>query len=145
MVQRAINAVVVIRKSGVVRDITVGDCSELTKALQEHHFRGGAGGPLFYAMLKKSGVLPAPAPERLQVLRLDGRGSIEQVVDAYGIQCWPVSDPLVEYLTERALSLITLRCARSSAISFACSGATWRSPPWYRLVAADVRRRAGMK
>src|SRR5262249_14952606 len=42
---------IVIRKGGFVRDITVGDCVELTTALQEHHFRGSAGRPLFYAML----------------------------------------------------------------------------------------------
>jgi hypothetical protein len=96
---------IVICKGGLVRDITVGDCVELTKALQEHHFRGSAGRPLFYAMLKKAGVLPAAAPERLRVLRLDGRRSVEQIVDAYGIECRPVRDLLVEYLTERSPEL----------------------------------------
>jgi hypothetical protein len=37
----------VIRKGGMVGDITVGDCLELTAALEEHHFRGSAGRPLF--------------------------------------------------------------------------------------------------
>ncbi|MFI5898426.1 hypothetical protein ACIA5D_51000 [Actinoplanes sp. NPDC051513] len=96
---------IVIRKGGLVADITGGDCVELTEALQEHHFRGSAGRPLFYAALKKAGVLPAAAPERLRVLRLDGRRSIEQIVDAYGIQCRPVRDLLVEYLSERAPDL----------------------------------------
>jgi hypothetical protein len=95
----------VIRKGGPVSDITVGDCVELTEALQEHHFRGSAGRPLFYALLKKTGVLPAMAPERLRVLRLDGRRSIEQIVDGYGIACGPVRDLLVEYLTERSPDL----------------------------------------
>ena len=96
---------IVIRKGGLVRDITVGDCFELTTALQEHHFRGSAGRPLFYAMLKKAGVFPAAAPERLRVLRLDGRRSVEQIVDAYGIECRAVRDLLVEYLTERSPEL----------------------------------------
>lgn len=96
---------IVICKGGLVRDITVGDCVELTEALREHHFRGSAGRPLFYAMLKKAGVLPAAAPERLRVLRLDGRRSVEQIVDAYGIECQPVRDLLVEYLTERSPEL----------------------------------------
>jgi hypothetical protein len=96
---------IVIRKGGLVRDITVGDCVELTTALREHHFRGSAGRPLFYAMLKQAGVLPAAAPERLRVLRLDGRRSVEQIVDAYGIECRPVRDLLVEYLTERSPEL----------------------------------------
>ena len=95
----------VIRKGGLVSDITVGDCVELTEALQEHHFRGSAGRPLFYALLKKTGVLPALAPERLRVLRLDGRRSVEQIVDGYGIACRPVRDLLVEYLTERSPDL----------------------------------------
>jgi hypothetical protein len=95
----------VIRKGGPVSDITVGDCVELTEALQEHHFRGSAGRPLFYALLKKTGVLPTSAPERLRVLRLDGRRSIEQIVDGYGIACGPVRDLLVEYLTERSPDL----------------------------------------
>lgn len=94
-----------IRKGGLIGDITVGDCVELTKALQENHFRGSAGRPLFYAMLKKAGVLPAAAPERLRVLRLDGRRSVEQIVDGYGIQCRAVRDLLVEYLTERSPEL----------------------------------------
>lgn len=96
---------IVIRKGGLVRDITVGDCYELTTALQEHHFRGSAGRPLFYAMLKKAGVFPGAAPERLRVLRLDGRRSVEQIVDAYRIECRPVRELLVEYLTERSPEL----------------------------------------
>jgi hypothetical protein len=96
---------IVIRKGGLVADITVGDCIELTTALQEHHFRGSAGRPLFYAALKKAGVLPAAGPERLRVLRLDGRRSIEQIVDAYAIECRPVRDLLVEYLSKRTPDL----------------------------------------
>jgi hypothetical protein len=32
-------------------------------------------------MLKQAAVLPAAAPERLRVLRLDGRRGVEQIVD----------------------------------------------------------------
>jgi hypothetical protein len=103
----AINKItwIVICKGGLVSDITVGDCIELTAALQEHHFRGSAGRPLFYALLKETGVLPASAPPRLRALRIDGRRSIEQIVDGYGIECRPVRDLLVEYFTERAPEL----------------------------------------
>jgi hypothetical protein len=51
---------IVICKGGLVRDITVGDCVELTKALQEHHFRGSAGRPLFYAWRRHTTSPPAP-------------------------------------------------------------------------------------
>ncbi len=95
----------VICKGGLVSDITVGDCVELLGALQEHHFRGSAGRPLFYALLKKAGVLPVTAPPRLRALRVDGRRSVEQIVDGYGIACRPVRDLLVEYLTERSVEL----------------------------------------
>ncbi|WP_243316586.1 site-specific integrase [Streptomyces sp. PBSH9] len=96
---------IVIRKGGRGSDITVGDCIELTAALEEHHFRGSAGRPLFYALLKETGVLPASAPPRLRVLRIEGRRSVEQIVDGYGIDCRAVRDLLVEYFTERAPEL----------------------------------------
>ena len=95
----------VIRKGGLVSGITVGDCIELTAALEEHHFRGSAGRPLFYALLKDAGVLPAGAPSRLRALRIEGRRSVAQIVDGYGIECRPVRDLLVEYFTERAPEL----------------------------------------
>jgi integrase len=95
----------VIRKGGLVSDIAVGDCLELTAALEEHHFRGSAGRPLFYALLKDTGVLPASAPSRLRALRIEGRRSVAQIVDGYGIECRPVRDLLVEYFTERAPEL----------------------------------------
>ncbi|WIX85717.1 site-specific integrase [Amycolatopsis sp. DG1A-15b] len=96
---------IVISKGGVVADITVGDCIELTEALQQHHFRGSAGRPLFYALLKEAGVLHGNAPSRLRELRLHGRRSVEQIVDAYGIQCRPIRNLLIEYLTERSPEL----------------------------------------
>jgi integrase len=95
----------VICKGGLVTDITVGDCVELTAALEEYHFRGSAGRPLFYALLKETGILPASAPLRLRALRIDGRRSIEQIIGKYGIECRPVRDLMVEYFTERAPDL----------------------------------------
>ncbi|MEU8251061.1 site-specific integrase [Nonomuraea sp. NPDC048916] len=96
---------VVISKGGTVADITMGDCVELTAALEEYHFRGSAGRLLFYALLKETGILPASAPPRFRALRIEGRPSIEQIVDKYGIECEPVRDLMVEYLTERAPDL----------------------------------------
>ena len=96
---------IVICKGGLVSDITVGDCIELTAALQEHHFRGSAGRPLFYALLKETGVLPASAPARFRALRIEGRCSVERIVDKSGIECRPVRNLPVEYFTERAPEL----------------------------------------
>ena len=95
----------VICKGGLVSDITVGDCIELTAALQQYHFRGSAGRPLFYALLKDTGVLPSHAPARFRALRIEGRRSVGQIVGKYGIECRPVRNLLAEYLTERAPDL----------------------------------------
>ena len=50
-------------------------------------------------------MLPAGAPSRLRALRIEGRRSVAQIVDGYGIECRPVRDLLVEYFTERAPEL----------------------------------------
>src|SRR5260370_38853444 len=92
-------------EGGLVGDMSGGECLERTSALEEHHFRGSAGRPLFYALLKDTGVLPASAPSRLRALRIEGRRSIAQIVDGYGVECRPVRDLLVEYFTERAPEL----------------------------------------
>jgi len=41
----------------------------------------------------------------LRALRIEGRRSVAQIVDGYGIECRPVRDLLVEYFTERAPEL----------------------------------------
>ena len=118
----------VIRKGGLVRDITVGDCIELTAALQEHHFRGSAGRPLFYALLKETGVLPAGAPERLRALRI-GR-SPQHRADRrrvrHRVQARPGPAGRVPHRAgSRAGPHLAAR--RSPATCAGCSGATWRS------------------
>lgn len=76
---------IVIHKGGPISDITVGDCIELTTALEEHHFRGSAGRLLFQALLKETGVLPASAPLRLRALHIEGaRGHHPAVAVAHG-------------------------------------------------------------
>ncbi|WP_413754272.1 hypothetical protein NRF20_42175 [Streptomyces sp. R-74717] len=50
-------------------------------------------------------MFPASAPLRLRVLRIEGRRSVEQIVDGYRIECRAVRDLLVEYFTERAPEL----------------------------------------
>lgn len=96
---------IVLRKGGLVGDISMGDCLELVAALEQHYYRGSAGRPLFYALLAESGVLPADAPSRLRAAVLPGKRSIEQIVDGYGIECEPVRGLLVDYFTERSVDL----------------------------------------
>ena len=136
----------VISKGGLVSDITVGDCIELTAALQEHHFRGSAGRPLFYALLKQAGVLPASAPARLRALRVEGRRSVEQIVDRYGIECRPVRDLLVEYFTERVpRPRPHLAAAHRRHHLPAVLAGPGAPPPRHRLAAAGARGRAGVE
>jgi hypothetical protein len=82
-----------------------GPCVPLMCEDQKDRARACPGYALFYALLKETGVLPAAAPPRLRALRIDGRRSIEQIIDKYGIECRPVRDLMVEYFTERAPDL----------------------------------------
>ena len=50
-------------------------------------------------------MLPASAPTRFRALRIEGRRSVQQIVDKYGIESRSVRDLLVEYFTERAPEL----------------------------------------
>ena len=117
----------VIRKGGLISDITVGDCLELTAALEEHHFRGSAGRPLFYALLKDAGVLPAGAPSRLRALRIEGRRSIAQIVDGTASSAGPSGTCWWSTSPNGLRSWTTPRCAPSPATCAGCSGVTWRS------------------
>jgi hypothetical protein len=53
---------ILLNKGGQIRDITVGDCIEISNALQEHQCQGANNRPLFYTLLAETGVLPAGAP-----------------------------------------------------------------------------------
>ena len=135
----------VIRKGGLVGDITVGDCLELTAALEEHHFRGSAGRPLFYALLKDTGVLPTGAPSRLRALRIEGRRSVAQIVDGYGIECEADPGPAggVLHRTARAGShLAALHRPQPVPAVLARPG---DPPSRHRLASPAAAGRAGME
>jgi hypothetical protein len=94
-------ATLVLAKGGKVRDITIGDCLELREIETQVKMRG-AGRSLFYLWLKDLEVIPSDAPATLRDFkRRSGQVSIEQLVDRYQLQCRPVRDLIVDYLTER--------------------------------------------
>jgi integrase len=95
---------ILTRKGGLIADITIGDCVELQRAIQEHQVEG-KGKHLFYALLAETGVFGANAPKRLKAVLLPGQLSPSQLVDRHRIACRPVRDLLVDYLTERAAEL----------------------------------------
>ena len=97
----------VIRKGGLVSDITVGDCIELTRRAAGAPFPGQrTAGRCSTRCSRTPACSPPAAPARLRALRIDGRRSI--AADRRRVRhrsARPVRDLLVEYLTERAPEL----------------------------------------
>jgi integrase len=102
---------ILLRKGGTVEDVTVGDCLELVGALKVAHRTKNIHASLFYALLFETGLLGPDAPTTLQQARLRGQRSVEEMVDAYGIECAPVRALLLDYLNARRpdLDYTTLR------------------------------------
>lgn len=89
-------------KGGLIRDITVGDCVELIDAQRRVHARGGQKKVDFYLRLRTLGIFPEDAPATIRAFGLAlGQLSIEELVDRYRIQCRPVRDLIVDYLSGR--------------------------------------------
>lgn len=100
-------AMILLAKGGGVSDITVGDCIELrqteTVALEK---RGGDSRFLFYSLLKDMGQFPPDAPATLRALTVfSGQFTPDQLVDRYQLECRPVRDLIVDYLSERQPAL----------------------------------------
>jgi hypothetical protein len=56
---------------------------------------------VFYRMLRELGIFGDQAPGRLRPFRTAGQLSPGELVDRYQLQCQPVRDLLVDYLSER--------------------------------------------
>lgn len=96
---------IILAKGGKVADITVGDCLEL-RGIETEIMAAGGGRSLFYLWLKELEVFPPDAPATLRDFkRRAGQVSVEELVDRYRLQCRPVRDLIVEYLTERQPAL----------------------------------------
>ncbi|WP_329082415.1 site-specific integrase [Streptosporangium sp. NBC_01469] len=93
-------ATIMAAKGGKVADITVGDCLELRDA--ESRTRAGSGRGYFYDLLQHLEIFPADAPPTFRMLGAQaGQVSPKQLVDRYALECGPVRDLIVGYLTER--------------------------------------------
>ncbi len=99
-------ACILAAKGGLVADITVGDCVEVLELARQMRgeTEGRAGSPLFYQLLRDTGVLGDDAPATLRVFAGRGRPGPAQLIDRYRIACRPVRDVLVDYLAERQTS-----------------------------------------
>ena len=96
---------ILLNKGGLIRDITIGDCIEISDALQEHQCQGANNRPLFYALLAETGVLPAGAPPILRATRMAGQRTPAELVGKYGLHSQAMRDLLTSYLAERAAEL----------------------------------------
>jgi Phage integrase family len=112
---------IMIRKGGLIKDITIGDCVELQDGLGEYQCAGQHGRHLYYALLAETGVFGPGAPPRLKAVMVIGQRSPAELIDRHQIACRPVRDLLVDYLTDRTVDVdyVTLEdMARSLGLLF---------------------------
>src|SRR5258707_1313855 len=92
---------IMIRKGGLIRDITIGDCVELQDALGEYQRAGQHGKHLYYALLAETGVVGPGAPPRLKAVMVIGQRRPAELIDRPEIGCRPARDPPVAYPPQR--------------------------------------------
>ncbi len=92
-------ATILAVKGGTLRDVTVGDCLELSLAIDGRTLRTNRA-MAFYQLLHAMGVFGQQAPTTLRAFGTIGQLSPAQLVDRYSITCRPVRDLLVAYLQE---------------------------------------------
>jgi integrase len=97
-------ATILAVKGGLLHDITVGDCLELSAAIDVRSVRQNAGMG-FYQLLHEMGVFGPDAPATMRAFATTGRRSPAQLIDRFAIECRPVRDLLVAYLQERQTAL----------------------------------------
>jgi len=98
-------AAIVAAKGGGVNDITVGDCLELLQVANGLFSDGHYNSAFFYQLLYSIGVFDDAAPASMRVFNTAGKRSVAQLVDRYRIECLPVRDLIVDYLSERETRL----------------------------------------
>src|SRR3954447_14079557 len=115
-------ATILAVKGGTLREITVGDCLELSLAIDGRSLRANKAMG-FYQLLHEMGVFSPGAPSTFRAFGTTGQLSPAQLIDRYAITCRPVRDVLVAYLAERQpmLDHTTLR-----DLAFSLGGLFWR-------------------
>jgi len=115
-------ATILAVKGGTLREISVGDCLELSLAIDGRSLRANKAMG-FYQLLHEMGVFTPAAPSTFRAFGTTGQLSPAQLIDRYGITYRPVRDVLVAYLAERQpmLDHTTLR-----DLAFSLGGLFWR-------------------
>lgn len=128
-------ASILVVKGGTLRDVTVGDCLELSLAIDGRTLRSNRAMG-FYQLLHEMGVFGSEAPMTLRAFGTRGQFSPAQLIDRYAIECRPVRDLLVAYLQERQpmLDHTTLR-----SLAFNLGGLFWRDLERHHPGVASLR------
>ncbi|WP_211241229.1 site-specific integrase [Pseudonocardia spinosispora] len=115
-------ATILAVKGGTLREITVGDCLELSVAVDGRSLRANKGMG-FYQLLHAMGVFGPHAPSTIRAFGTRGQLSPTQLIDRYGIAHRPIRGVLVAYLQERQpmLDHTTLR-----ELAFSLGALFWR-------------------
>ena len=132
-------ATILAVKGGTLREITVGDCLELSLAIDGRSLRTNRGMG-FYQLLHEMGVFGPHAPSTIRAFGTRGQLSPAQLIDRYAITCRPIRDVLVAYLTERQPML-----DHTTLINLACSlgGLFWRDLERHHPGIASLAPRPG--
>ena len=93
-------ATILAVKGGGLRDITVGDCLELSVVIDGRSVRKNRGMG-FYQLLHTMGVFGPDAPSTIRAFGGTGQLSPAQLIDRHDIACRPIRDVLVDYLQDR--------------------------------------------
>ena len=106
---------ILMHNGGLLADITLADCVEAYRA------QDGYGSRLYshwYVLLRERGILPADSPPSVFAASRRGQLTIEELVDGYQVECKPVRDLFVDYLTERqpGLDYSTIRQLTSKLV-----------------------------
>ncbi|MGH9251211.1 MAG: tyrosine-type recombinase/integrase, partial [Acidimicrobiales bacterium] len=106
---------ILMHNGGLLADITLADCVEAYRALNGY---SGKAHSRWYGLLRELDILPVDAPPTVYAASRRGQLTIPEIVDAYSIECRPIRDLFVDYLTERApgLDYTTIRQLASKLI-----------------------------
>jgi hypothetical protein len=106
---------ILMHNGGLLADITLADCVEAYRAQNGY---SGKAHSSWYGLLRELDILPADAPPTIYAASRRGQLTIPEIVDAYNVECRPVRDLFVDYLTERApgLDYTTIRQLASKLI-----------------------------
>jgi hypothetical protein len=132
---------ILMHNGGLLGDITLADCVEAYRAQNGY---SGKAHSRWYGLLRDMGILAVDTPPTIYAASRRGQLTIPEIVDGYDIQCRPIRDLFVDYLTERApgLDYSTIRQLASKLILLFWRDLELHEPGIASLHLADATTRA---